>query len=144
MPEEAPAMLAAQRSWSAVEAKDKESWLGLMADDICIEDPIGVSVLDPTGKGQCGKEAVSAFWDRNIAPNTIRVEAHHSFAAGQESAHVLTLNTTFPTGGITAVTGIFTYRVNEVGQLVSLRGFWGMGDMQVPPPPAGGRNAGPS
>jgi steroid delta-isomerase len=59
MPEEVPAMLAAHRSWSAVHAKDKEGWLALMADDICIEDPIGVSVLDPVGKGQCGKEAVS-------------------------------------------------------------------------------------
>jgi steroid delta-isomerase len=142
MPEEAPAVLVAHRSWSAVQAKDKESWLGLMADDICIEDPIGVSVLDPVGKGQCGKEAVSAFWDRNIAPSRIRVEAHHSFAAGQESAHLLTLTTTFPNGGITAVTGIFTYRVNDEGQLVSMRGFWGMGDAQVTPPPGGGRGAG--
>jgi steroid delta-isomerase len=142
MPEEVPAMLAAHRSWNAVHAKDKEGWLALMASDICIEDPIGVSVLDPVGKGQCGKEAVSAFWDRNIAPSTIGIEAHHSFAAGQESAHLLTLTTTFPNGGSMSVTGIFTYRVNDAGQLVSLRGFWGMGDAQVTPPPGGRRSAG--
>jgi steroid delta-isomerase len=142
MPEEAPAMLAAQRSWSAVHRKAKTDWLDLMADDVCIEDPIGVSALDPVGKGQCGKEAVSAFWDRHIAPSSIRIEAHHSFAAGQESAHLLTLTTTFPNGGSMAVRGIFTYRVNDAGQLVSLRGFWGMENAQVVPPPERGPVAG--
>ncbi len=142
MPEATPAMLAAQRSWSAVQRKAKADWLDLMADDVCIEDPIGVSPLDPVGKGQCGKEAVSAFWDRNIAPTTIRIESHRSFAAGQESAHLLTLTTTFPNGGSMAVTGIFTYRVNDTGQLVSLRGFWGMADAQVPPPPGREQGAG--
>jgi hypothetical protein len=106
-----------------------------MAEDVCIEDPIGVSPLDPVGKGQCGKQAVAAFWDRHIAPSTIRIEPQRSFTAGQESAHLLTLTTTFPNGGSMAVTGIFTYRVNDAGQLISLRGFWGMGDAQVTPPP---------
>jgi steroid delta-isomerase len=142
MPEEAPAMLAAHRSWSAVHRKAKAEWLALMADDVCIEDPIGVSALDPVGKGQCGKEAVAAFWDRNIAPSTIRIEAQRSFAAGQESAHLLTLTTTFPNGGSMTVTGIFTYRVNDAEQLVSLRGFWGMGDAQVTPPPEREQGAG--
>jgi hypothetical protein len=40
------------------------------------------------------------------------------------------------------VTGIFTYRVNDAGQLVSLRGFWGMGDAQVTPPPEREQGAG--
>ncbi len=144
MPEEAPAMLAAHRSWSAVQRKAKKDWLGLMAEDVCIEDPIGVSPLDPVGKGQCGKEAVSAFWDRNIAPSAIRIEAHRSFVAGRESAHLLTLTTTFPNGGSMTVTGIFTYRVNDAGQLVSLRGFWEMKDAQVTPPSRRERGGGPA
>ena len=57
MGEEHPAMLASRGSWSAVRRKVKQDWLDLMADDVVIEDPIGVSPLDPVGKGHRGKEA---------------------------------------------------------------------------------------
>ena len=40
-----PALAAAQNSWRCAQAKDKEGWLELMADDVCIEDPIGESIL---------------------------------------------------------------------------------------------------
>lgn len=134
MSEEHPAMIAARASWSAVQRKAKEEWLALMADDICIEDPIGVSPLDPIGKGHCGKEAVRAFWERTIAPNRIRIEVARSFCAGNESAHLMTLTTTFPNGASAEVTGIFSYRVNDAGRLVSLRGHWQMSDMKLAPP----------
>lgn len=134
MSEEHPAMLAARGSWSAVQRKQKEEWLALMADDVCIEDPIGVSPLDPIGKGHCGKQAVRAFWERTIAPNRIRIDVARSFCAGLESAHLMTLTTTFPNGASAEVTGIFSYRVNEAGKLVALRGFWQMSDMKLRPP----------
>jgi ketosteroid isomerase-like protein len=134
MSEEHPAMIAARGSWSAVQRKAKEEWLALMADDVCIEDPIGVSPLDPVGKGHCGKQAVRAFWDRTIAPNRIQIEVARSFCAGQESAHLMTLTTTFPNGASAEVTGIFSYRVNDTGKLVALRGFWQMSDMKLRPP----------
>jgi steroid delta-isomerase len=134
MSEENPAMVAARNSWSAVHRKAKGDWLELMADDIVIEDPIGVSALDPVGKGHCGKEAVSAFWDQNIAPSTIKIEPSRSFAAGMESAHLMKLTNSFPNGTRMIVNGIFTYRVNEAGKLVSLRGFWGFSDTTVENP----------
>ena len=134
MSEEHPAMIAARGSWSAVARKAKEEWLALMADDVCIEDPIGVSPLDPIGKGHCGKQAVRAFWDRTIAPNQIRIEVARSFCAGQESAHLMTLTTTFTNGASAVVTGIFSYRVNDAGKLVALRGYWQMSDMKLHPP----------
>lgn len=134
MSEGHPALRAARASWSAVQRKAKQEWLDLMADEIVIEDPIGISPLDPLGKGQCGKEAVGAFWDRNIAPSTIRIEVQESFAAGDESAHVMTLKTTLPGGATTIVHGIFTYRVNHAGKLTSLRGFWQLDQMKVEKP----------
>lgn len=134
MSEQHPAMIAARASWSAVQRKEREEWLALMADDVCIEDPIGVSPLDPVGKGHCGKQAVRAFWERSIGPNQIRIEVARSFCAGLESAHLMTLTTTFPNGGSAVVTGIFTYRVNEAGKLAALRGYWQMSDMKVSPP----------
>ena len=95
-----------------------------MAPDIHIEDPIGVGPTNPDGKGFRGLEAVTQFWDRTIATSSIRIETHESFAAGLESAHVLTLTTSFPNGVKIGVHGIFTYRVNEAGKLVHLRGYW--------------------
>ena len=134
MPQEHPAMVAARGSWSAVQRKAREEWLALMADDVCIEDPIGVSPLDPVGKGQCGKAAVRAFWERSIAPNQIRIEVARSFCAGQESAHLMTLTSHFPNGASAVVTGIFSYRVDDAGKLVALRGTWQMSDMKLHPP----------
>jgi steroid delta-isomerase len=129
-----PALVAAQSAWRYVQAKDKQRWLALMAPDIHIEDPIGIGPTNPDGKGFRGLEAVEAFWDHTIATSTIRIETHESFAAGLESAHVLTLTTSFPNRVSVGVHGIFTYRVNEAGKLVHLRGFWQMADAKISKP----------
>jgi steroid delta-isomerase len=134
MNQEHPALVAARNSWRCAQAKLREEWLDLMADDIRIEDPIGVGPTNPTGKGICGKEAVSEFWEKNIAPTDLRIEAHESFAAGAESAHVLTLTTGFPNGVKMTVRGIFTYTVNDAGKLQKLRGYWTLEDAKVERP----------
>jgi steroid delta-isomerase len=128
MTTEHPAMAASRASWSAVQRKAKQEWLDLFAEDACIEDPIGVSPLDPEGKGQRGKQAIEKFWDANIAPNTIEIDMRHSYAAGSEAAHLGALTTTFPNGSKVIVEGIFTYKLNEEGKLSSLRGYWDLKD----------------
>lgn len=125
-----PAMAASRASWSAVHRKAKEEWLALFAEDACIEDPIGVSPLDPEGKGQRGRQAIEKFWDTNVAPNKIEIDMRHSYAAGNEVAHLGTLTTTFPNGKKAIVEGIFTYKVNDEGKLVSLRGYWSLAEMR--------------
>lgn len=131
MNEEHPALVAARSSWRCVQAKQKDAWLALMADDVRIEDPIGVGPTNPTGEGLHGKQAVAEFWERHIAPTTITIEPHESFAAGSESAHVLSLTTRFPNGVTTTVHGIFTYRVDDDGRLQSLRGYWSLEDAVI-------------
>ena len=133
-----PALVAAQNSWRCVHAKDKAGWLGLMADDICVEDPIGLAPTNPDGHGVKGKAAMEAFWDGNIEPNTIRVETHESFVAGDESAHRMTLTTTFPNGASMKLNGIFTYRVNTEGKLTNLRGYWLLEDSVFSSPEGAG------
>jgi len=129
---EHPAMAAARRSWSCVQRRAKEEWLDLLAEDVVIEDPIGPSPLDPTGRGFRGREAAHAFWEKHIAATeSIAIEAHESFAAGSESAHVLTLTMRFPNGARMTVHGIFTYAVDAAGKLRALRGYW-----QLDQPPA--------
>ena len=131
--EENPAMIAARNSWRCVQAKDKAAWLDLMADEMVMEDPIGLAPTNPDGKGLRGKQAVSAFWDASMAKLDIAIETHESFAAGNESAHRMTLTTSFENGGGMVVNGIFTYRVNEQGKLTNLRGYWALDETEVRP-----------
>ena len=134
MSETHPAILAAQNSWRCAETRDKAGWLALMADDVCIEDPIGEAPTNPTGKGVHGKAEVGQFFDKFIASARVVVETHESSAAGNESAHVLTLNTTLSNGVVTRVHGIFTYRLDDAGKLTNLRGYWRLADMVVEQP----------
>lgn len=126
MSAEHPAMLASRNSWRCVQAHDKQGWLDLMADDIVIEDPIGVGPTNPDGKGIRGKAQVAEFYDKNIASSEITIEAHESHVSSSphEVAHVLTLTNVFPNGVKSSVRGIFSYRVDDAGKLVSLRGYW--------------------
>jgi steroid delta-isomerase len=126
-----PALAASQASWRCVQAGDKEGWLGLMTDDVLIEDPIGPSVTNPEGKGARGKEAVAAFFDRNIAGNRLTVTCEETFPSSSplEVAHILVLRAEFPAGGASTVRGVFTYRVDEAGKLAAMRGYWRVEDM---------------
>jgi ketosteroid isomerase-like protein len=109
---------------AAVRKKAKDEWLALFADDAVVEDPVGKSPLDPEGKGQAGKAAIGKFWDTNIGPNDVDFDIRHSYAAGDEVANVGAVITTM-SGGVKAVAeGVFVYRVNEEGKLLSLRAFW--------------------
>ena len=126
-----PALVASRASWRCVQAHDKSGWLGLMADDVHIEDPIGGGPTNPDGKGIRGKEAVSDFYDRNIAANNLTITCEDTFLASSDAevAHVLSLRSEFDNGVSSTVRGIFTYRVDHEGKLVSLRGYWTMDDM---------------
>jgi steroid delta-isomerase len=124
MADEHPARLASHRSMQAVREKTKQAWLDLFTDDAVIEDPVGVSPLDPEGKGHRGKAAIAAFWDANIAPNKIELDIWHSYACGNEVANVGKITITMPNGMQAVTEGVFTYKVNAEGKLVSLRAFW--------------------
>jgi steroid delta-isomerase len=132
MSEDHPAMLAAHNSWRCVHGRLRDEWLALMADDVLIEDPIGVGPSNPTGEGFRGHAGAEKFWDRQLAATeSVTVEAHESFAAGNESAHLLTLTSKFPGGTTIIVHGIFSYVVNEAGLLTAMRGWWSMDQAQV-------------
>jgi steroid Delta-isomerase len=122
-----PARIAGERSRSAVERGAREEWLALFADDAVVEDPIGPSPLDPAGAGHRGKQAIAKFWDEVImrVPGTrIRFDYHTQYAVGRECACVGSLTNHFPDGSSFTVEGVFVYRVNDAGQLQSLRTYW--------------------
>lgn len=119
-----PARAAALQSVQAVMAGDKDTWLGLFADDALVADPIGPSFFDPSGEGHRGKEAIEAFWDAAIGPNSIHFEIRESYACGEECANLFTITTTLPTGDRVVVEGVATYKVDDDGRLLHLRAFW--------------------
>ena len=121
---EHPARATSQASMAAVEAGNREGWLALFSPDAVIEDPIGESILDPTGEGHRGAEAIAAFWDTTIASGQIRFAIRESYAAGDEVANVGTITTTFPDGNGVEVDGVFTYRVGDDGLIRALRAYW--------------------
>ena len=127
-----PAMAASQASWRCVQTHDREGWLGLMADDIVIEDPIGKSVTNPDGLGVRGKQAAAAFYDTNIAANTLRVTCEETFPSSSpnEIAHILVLRSEFENGFTSTVRGVFCYRVGDDGLITNLRGYWNLEGMQ--------------
>jgi ketosteroid isomerase-like protein len=122
--EEHPARAVSKRSIAAVTAKRKDDWLALFAPDAVIEDPVGRSPIDPSGNGHRGREAIAKFWDNQIAANTIHFEVRESYAAGNECANVGTIAIGMPNGMRARCDGVFVYRVNDEGKLVSLRAFW--------------------
>jgi ketosteroid isomerase-like protein len=119
-----PARIAGKRSRQAVQAKNKDAWLEVFADDAIIEDPVGPSQFDPEGNGHRGRDAISAFWDKAIA-STDKIEFNFadSFQCGNEEANVGNIVITM--GGHQITTdGVFTYRVNDEGKLTALRAYW--------------------
>ncbi len=112
-------------SMAAVEAKDREAWLALFADDAVVEDPIGPSPFDPEGRGHRGREAIGAFYDNVIAANdSIRFDIEHSFLCGDEVANVGVIRITFPGGAAVEVDGVYTYKRSPDDKLVALRAYW--------------------
>jgi len=134
MNESHPALIAARASWRCVQSHDKAGWLDLMDEDVCIEDPIGVAVTNPSGDGVRGKAAVAEFYEKNIASSQLSIEPLESRTAGMESAHLLTLRTRFDNGVTSVVRGFFVYVVNDAGKLTNLRGYWDMEDMTFEQP----------
>ncbi len=126
-----PAMAASQASWRCVQSHDREGWLSLMAEDVVIEDPIGQTITNPDGLGVRGKEAIAAFYDANIGPNTLTVTCEESFpsASPDEVAHILVLRSEFEGGFTSTVRGVFCYRVNADGLITNLRGYWNLEGM---------------
>jgi ketosteroid isomerase-like protein len=120
-----PAELAFERHVAAVHAGDREAFLANFADNAVVEDPVGPSPLDPSGEGHRGHSAIAAFWDLIIGPGSVRFEIERAYACGDEIANVGSIYNVLPDGGgEIAAEGVFVYRVDAEGKLVSLKAYW--------------------
>ena len=114
-----------KKSMAMSEAKDRDGWLGLFADDAVVEDPVGPSMFDPEAKGHRGKEAITAFYD-NVITTSEKIEftIRDSYECGNEVANVGQIRITLPGNQVGIVPIVNIYKVNDAGQLLSLRSFW--------------------
>lgn len=119
-----PAQLASRRSAEYATAKNKGAWLALYAEDAVVEDPVGVSPLDPEGRGHKGKAALERFWDMAIAPGELTMNVRESYPSGDECANVITITNKLPSGSAVVTDCVSVYRVNSAGLIVSLRAYW--------------------
>ncbi|WP_374961359.1 nuclear transport factor 2 family protein [Spongiibacter tropicus] len=118
------AQQASERSGQYVSAGNREAWLSLFADDAVVQDPVGVSPLDPTGAGHKGKEAIAAFWDMVIAPGSIDFTIVSSHPAGDECANVVHMVNAMPGDMKIVVDMVVVYAANADGKLTSLKAYW--------------------
>lgn len=122
---ETPARVASWKSMDAVSSGAKAEWLALFSSDACVEDPVGPSMFDASGKGHHGIEAISAFWDLAIGPvERFSFLINDSFAAGFECANVGVISAFLPGGARVDTEGVFVYCVGEDGLIRSVRAFW--------------------
>ena len=124
-----PARDAALKSIHAVQDKDRDGWLAMWHPDGLIQDPVGVSPLDPAGEGHRGIEAITAFYDNVIAQGDIRFHIRESFACGDECANVGTITTRSADGSVARCELVMLYRVDGEGKVLSLRAFWEFDDL---------------
>jgi steroid delta-isomerase len=129
-----PARQASIKSMTAIEAADPEAWVALFAEDAVVEDPVGPSAFDPEGKGHRGRAAIRAFYDNVISMGKVSFAVRESYAAGNEVANVGTITTAFDGGAKAHVDGVFTYRINDAGEIVALRALWSMDEMRMEHP----------
>ena len=103
-------------------AKDKKNWLSLFADDAIVQDPIGVSPLDPEGEGHKGIEAIEKFYDTVIANGNIEFNILESIPCANECANYAQIVNVV--GDVKIETKmIVIYCINSRNKIQSLRAF---------------------
>ena len=128
------ALEMSKKSMATTEAKDRDGWLALFADDAVVEDPVGPSFVDADGKGQRGKEAITAFYDNVISQSeSLKFSIRQSIECGDEVANIGELRITLAGNQVGIVQLVNIYKVNSEGKLVSLRSFWEQDKLEFTP-----------
>jgi steroid Delta-isomerase len=119
-----PAYIAGRASPAMAVAGNKQGWLDLFAEDAVVEDPVGKSPLDPSGKGHRGIEAISAFWDLVSGDAQLEFTVKRSFVCANSCVNIASLTNTFKDGKSVSTDLIAKYDVDEAGKITSLKAYW--------------------
>ena len=123
---EHPARRVSRRSMAAVAAGRKDEWLALFAPDAVVQDPVGPSMMDPSGDGHRGHEGIRRWWDQNFgAVSRFHFLITDSFANGPCCANIAKITMWLGDSGATMVVDcVVIYTVNEDGLITSIRAHW--------------------
>src|ERR1044071_285392 len=88
---------AVARSPELVAAHDRDGWVGLVADDFRVDDPVGSRPVLPDA-GPDPKASLRRFWDTFIGSNDIRFEVHHQVPRDDHVGRDVTIRTQMPQG----------------------------------------------
>ena len=124
MSDEHPARRAGLLSQKYVNEGNREAWLDLFTEDAVVQDPVGVSPLNPEGQGQIHKSGIAAFYDKFIAPGQVSFDYPRSYACANECAFIGTVYNKFGEMEERSSEGVFIYLVDDDGKILSLRAFW--------------------
>lgn len=104
---------------------NREGWLGLYSDDAVVQDPVGVSGMDPSGEGHRGKEAIAAFFDATIAPSTLEIVADKRWTSGDYCCCVAQkAHNTIGESQVVICDMLALYEVNEEGKITRMAAHW--------------------
>lgn len=119
-------------SLEAVAQQRRDEWLAMFADDAVVEDPVGKSVFDPTGRGHRGREAIASFYDRFVSQNKVfRYRIREWHACGDEVASAATFTMVGPDDMERQLDLMIVHKATSDGRLASIRAFWSFEGLTV-------------
>jgi hypothetical protein len=111
---------------------NNEAWLALYTDDAVVCDPVGVSPMDPSGKGHHGKAAIEAFWDNVIGQANVDIQASKRWVSGGHNCCVAQVaRNDMGDGKFTDCDMLAVYQVNEEGLITRMAAHWDFDDMMA-------------
>ena len=104
---------------------NREAWLALYTDDAVVQDPVGVSGMDPTGEGHRGKEAIAAFFDATIGPSNLKIEVEKRWTSGDHCCCVAQkAHNDIGDGKVVVCDMLALYEVNPEGKITHMAAHW--------------------
>ena len=104
---------------------NREGWVGLYADDAVVQDPVGVSGMDPSGEGHRGREAIAAFFDATIAPSNLEIIVDKRWTSGDYCCCVAQkAHNTIDEGKVVVCDMLALYEVNQEGRITRMAAHW--------------------
>lgn len=111
---------------------NKEAWLALYAPDALVADPVGVSPMDPSGKGHQGIAAIEHFWDTVIGPSNIEIRVEKRWTSGDYCCCVAQVaRNDLGDGKYTDCDMLAVYEVNEQGLITRMQAHWNFDDVMA-------------
>jgi ketosteroid isomerase-like protein len=111
---------------AAVAAGRRDEWLALFAPDAVVQDPVGPSMMDPSGDGHRGRDGIGRWWDQNFgAVSRFHFRITGSFANGPCCANIASITMWLGDSGATmTVDCVVIYTVGDDGLITSIRAHW--------------------